>query len=57
MNSNIFHHVKLKIALTIPASHDEIIETNNSAAQGLNTDCYINQLLADYDIVIFNLFY
>ena len=30
---HIFHHLKLKIALAIPASNDEKIEANNSPAK------------------------
>ena len=33
-NKNIFRHVKLEIALAIPASNDEKYNSNNSAGQG-----------------------
>ena len=33
---NIFRHLKLEIALAIPASNDEKYNTTNSAGQGLN---------------------
>ena len=35
INMNILRHLKLEIALAIPASNDVKIEANNSAAQGL----------------------
>ena len=35
-NKNIFRHLKLEIALAIPASNDEKYNTTNSAGQGLN---------------------
>ena len=34
-NINIFRHLKLEIALAIPASNDEKYNWNNSAEQGL----------------------
>ena len=34
-NKNIFPHLKLEIALAIPASNDEKYNSNNSAGQGL----------------------
>ena len=34
INSNIFRHLKLEIALAIPASNDEKYNRNNSAAEG-----------------------
>ena len=34
-NKNIFRHLKLEIALAIPASNDEKYNSNNSAGQGL----------------------
>ena len=34
-NKNIFRHLKLEIALAIPASSDEKYNSNNSAGQGL----------------------
>ena len=36
INSNIFRHLKLEIALAIPASNDEKYNWSNSAGQGLN---------------------
>ena len=35
INSNIFRHLKLEIALAIPASNDEKYTWNNSTGQGL----------------------
>ena len=35
---NIIRHLKLEIALAIPASNDEKYNTTNSAGQGLNCD-------------------
>ena len=35
INSNIFHHLKLEIALAIPATNDEKYNWSNSAGQGL----------------------
>ena len=35
-NIYIFRHLKLEIALAIPASNDEIYNWNNSAGQGLS---------------------
>ena len=37
-NKNIFRHLKLEIALAIPASNDEKYNSNNSAGQGLIMD-------------------
>ena len=34
-NKNIFRHLKLEIALAIPASNDDKYNSNNSAGQGL----------------------
>ena len=34
-NKNIFRHLKLEIALAIPASNDEKYNSNNLAGQGL----------------------
>ena len=34
-NKNILRHLKLEIALAIPASKDEKYNSNNSAGQGL----------------------
>ena len=34
INSNSFRHLKLEIALAIPASNDEKYKWNNSAGQG-----------------------
>ena len=34
-NKNSFRHLKLEIALAIPASNDEEYNSNNSAGQGL----------------------
>ena len=34
----IFRHLKLEIALAIPASNDKKYNWNNSAGQGLNVD-------------------
>ena len=36
ININIFRHLKLEIALAIPALNEWKIETNNAAAYGLN---------------------
>ena len=36
INSNIFRHLKLEIALAIPASNDEIYDWSNSVGQVLN---------------------
>ena len=46
-NKYIFRHLKLEIALAIPASNDEKYNSNNSAGQGLNT-C----ILLNYNIII-----
>ena len=35
-----FRHLKLEIALAIPALNDENIKTNNSATQGLTIDTH-----------------
>ena len=35
-NKIVFRHLKLEIALAIPASNDEKYNSNNSAEQGLN---------------------
>ena len=35
IDSHIFRHLKLEIALAIPASNDEKYNRNNSAGQGL----------------------
>ena len=40
-NKNIFRHLKLEIALAIPASNDEKYNSNNSAGQGLKFCKYI----------------
>ena len=37
INSNIFRHLKLEIALAIPASNDNKYNWSNSAGQGLGT--------------------
>ena len=39
-NKNIFRHLKLEIALAIPASNDEKYNSNNSAGQGLSYEYY-----------------
>ena len=38
-----FRHLKLEIALAIPASNDEKYNWNNSAGQGLKWDFYIKR--------------
>ena len=40
-NIYIFRHLKLEIALAIPASNDEKYNLNNSAGQGLINICVI----------------
>ena len=37
---NIFRHLKLEIALAIPASNDEKYNSSNSAGQGFNMTAY-----------------
>ena len=41
---NIFRHLKLEIALAIPALNERKIETNNSPAQVKIHTCYLNEL-------------
>ena len=41
-NKNIFRHLKLEIALAIPASNDEKYNSNNSAGQGLTIYIWAN---------------
>ena len=36
IDANIFRHLKLEIALAIPALNEEKIEPNNSAGYGLS---------------------
>ena len=47
---NIFHHLKLKIALAIPALNNEKYDRNNSTGQGVNFIICTYQIM--YDIVI-----
>ena len=50
-NKNIFRHLKLEIAIAIPASNDEKYNSNNSARQGLTLCLLITTT------VVFSLFY
>ena len=43
MNSNIFRHLELEIALAIPASNDEKYNWNISAGQGLKIHTWSDQ--------------
>ena len=47
INSNIFRHLKLEIALAIPASNDEKYNWSNSAGQGVT----VFQRLSQYSLV------
>ena len=50
-SENIFRHLKLEIALAIPASNDEKYNSNNSAGQGLTL------ILLITTSIVLNLFY
>ena len=52
-NKNIFRHLKLEIALAIPASNDEKYNLNNSAGQGLNVN--LLEICAEVYMYQFNL--
>ena len=53
INSNIFRHLKLEIALAIPASNDEKYNWNNSAGQGLKAPSALFGLVHDHISTIF----
>ena len=44
-NKNIFRHIKLEIALAIPAANEEQYNSNNSAGQGLSMFYVLIRLL------------
>ena len=52
-NRNIFHHLKLEIASTIPASNEWKIETNSSAEQGLRDNHFAAAARYIYTVHVF----